>query len=231
MIIAGLQKLSLVDFPGYLSAVVFTQGCNFKCGFCHNPDLIAGEAGISNFSQQEILDFLLKRKTMIEGVVFTGGEPTLQSDLSEFLKHIKDLDLKIKLDTNGSHPEIIKNLLKTKAIDYIALDIKTSFLKYPVLSACSNITENISASIEYIMSSGIQYEFRTTCVPGLVAEDDVIQISEVIKGAKKYCLQQFRPMITYDKTFQELKPYQKDKLYRFRDIIKEYVQEVEIRGI
>jgi len=230
MIVAGLQNLSLVDFPGHLAAVVFVQGCNFRCGYCHNPDLVTCGKKF-NFSKEKLFELILQRNKMIEGVVITGGEPAVHSDLSDFIRRIKSTGLKVKIDTNGSNPEQLEDLLRARLVDYIAIDIKTSFPKYSLVTDQKNIEKKISRSIRIAMLSMVPYEFRTTCVPGVVDEEDFRLIGDAVKGAKKYCLQQFRPVNTYDKSFQEVNPYDIEKLQRFRDIVSEFVEEVEIRGV
>ncbi len=230
MVIAGLQKLSLVDFPGHLCSVVFVQGCNFRCGYCQNPDLIPSKQG-TDWSEKDIFDYLSRRKSEIEGVVVTGGEPLIHDDLPAFVKEIKESGFKAKADTNGSDPTRIERLLKEEAIDYISLDIKTSFPKYSLVTDISNIEELISKSIRVIMGSGIPYEFRTTCAPGIVDEKDFAEIGKVVKGAERYCLQQFRPQITLDPAFQKVTPYSKETFAKFKDILTGFVKHVEIRGL
>ncbi|MEA3490235.1 MAG: anaerobic ribonucleoside-triphosphate reductase activating protein [Candidatus Omnitrophota bacterium] len=231
MKIAGLQKVSMVDYPGYICATVFTQGCNFRCGFCHNRDLITTEKD-PGFSKQEIFEYFNSRKTMIEGVCITGGEPTLWPDLPDFARKVKETGLKFKLDTNGSNPQMIGQLLQEGLLDYIAMDVKTSFPKYHLFKAPENIENSLAQSIKKIISSQIPYEFRTTCVPGLVTEEDIYFIAKMIKGANKHCLQQFRPHEnTLDEKFSRLKPYNKSKLDRFKSISENFVENVIIRGI
>ncbi|MFH1665885.1 MAG: anaerobic ribonucleoside-triphosphate reductase activating protein [Candidatus Omnitrophota bacterium] len=229
MKIAGLQKLSLVDFPGRLAAAVFVQGCNFRCGYCQNPGLISTESPPA-MSEEEVLDFLDLRKKVIEGLVITGGEPTIYKDLPDLVRRVKAAGVAVKLDTNGSNPEQIRYLLTEGLLDYIAVDIKTSISKYPSVAGRRDAGENISASIGIVMSGNCPYEFRTTCVPGVVGEEDIRLIGETVKGAKKYCLQQFNPSVTYDENFGKIKPYKPADLKRFKSILEAYVEEVEIRG-
>ena len=228
--IAGLQNLSLVDFPGHLASAVFLQGCNFRCGYCHNPDLVTSEKKF-NYSEEKVLDFISRRKKMIEGVVITGGEPTLHKDLTGFICRIKAMGFKVKLDTNGSDPTRIKSLLQSGLVDYIALDIKTSFGRYPLITGQKDIVHTVSETMRYIMLSMIPYEFRTTCVPGVVGEEDFREIGEMVNGAKKYCLQQFRSSTTFDEKFRDIQPYFKEDIRKFRDILEDFVDVVETRGI
>ncbi len=231
MKIAGLQKISMVDYPGYICATVFTQGCNFRCGFCHNRELMTTDTDFG-FSQQEFFKYLNSRKNIIEGICITGGEPTFWPELVGFARQIKNTGMKLKLDTNGSNPEMIKDLLGKGLLDYIAMDVKTSFEKYHFFKVPEKIEEFLAQSIQIIISSKIPYEFRTTCVPGIVTEEDIYSIAEAIKGAKKHCLQQFRSHENVlDEKFLRLKPYSKNKLDEFKSILEAFVEDVTIRGI
>ncbi len=230
MRIAGLQNLSLVDYPGHLSAAVFLHGCNFKCGYCQNPDLLEPVEEL-DFSEKEVLDFISMRKEFVEGVVITGGEPTVHPDLFELLKKIKELGVLVKLDTNGSNSLSVEGYLRERLLDYIAIDIKTSPEKYHLLTNVENIEEELLKTVRLTMLSTLPYEFRTTCVPGIVNEADFRLIGEMVKGAKRYCLQQFRPMITYDKRFEKVKPYKPGELKKFKEILENYVEAVDIRGL
>ena len=230
MIIAGSQKLSLVDYPGHLSSVVFLQGCNFKCAYCQNPDLIP-YAEKFEFSEKDFFDHISGRKKMIEGVVVTGGEPTIHSDLPVFLKKIKNAGFKVKLDTNGSDPRMLEQLIRDTVLDYVAMDIKTSFSKYSDVSNVPGIAEKVIESISLILLSTTPYEFRTTCVPGIVNEEDFKVIGEKVRNAKRYCLHQFQNTITYNKEFQKIKPYSKEKIQKFRDILEGFVESVDVRGL
>ncbi|MBD3295942.1 MAG: anaerobic ribonucleoside-triphosphate reductase activating protein [Candidatus Omnitrophica bacterium] len=232
MIIAGLQNLSLVDFPGHLAAAVFLQGCNFKCGYCQNPDLIkADRTFISPEEEQRIFEYLELRRGVIEGVVITGGEPTIHDDLCDLLLHIKEMDLKVKLDTNGSRPAILEKCLKEYLVDYLAVDIKTSPERYHEVSAAGGVENLVRESVMITILSCIPYEFRVTCVPGLVEERDIRKIAELVKGAKKVCLQQFRPVITYDRDYQDIPPHPPRRIEEFAGIMRDYVEDVQIRGL
>jgi pyruvate formate lyase activating enzyme len=230
MKIAGIEKLSLVDYPGKISTIVFTQGCNFKCGYCQNPDLI-GEKGQYSAQEQDVLDFLKKRTSMIEGVVITGGEPTLQKDLPEFIQKIKDLGYSVKLDTNGTDPDMLEKLLKEYLVDYLAIDVKTSMENYPVIAGAKDKVEKVRSSIYLTMTSTIPYEMRTTCVPGIVDEEDIKKMAELCRGAKSFYLQHFRPTTTLDASFGRTIPYPKHTLERFKEILSEHIEKVEIRGL
>ncbi len=230
MRIAGLQNLSLIDYPGYIAAVVFVQGCNFRCGYCHNPDLIDIKNG-TFFPEEEILEYISSRRDMLEGLVITGGEPCIYEDLPEFIKKAREKGLKVKLDTNGSNPAQLEYMIREKILDYVALDVKTSLRKYSLLTDKTDIADSLSRSVRMLILSTLPYELRTTCVPGIVDEEDFASLKDLIKGSKKCCLQQFRSLKTYDQKFTDIKPYGREKLQKFRDILNEFVEEVEIRGI
>ena len=230
MQIAGLQNLSLVDFPGYLSSVVFTKGCNFKCGYCHNPDLV-GMASPHTITEEEVFSFLTHRKNMIEGVVVSGGEPSLQTDLKDFFMKLKEKGFKTKLDTNGSNPDIVEELLKERLLDYLAVDIKTSFDKYHLVTGIKDIKKKIQRIISLAILSTTQYEFRITCAPGIVEEKDIMNIGQMLKGAHKCFLQQFRAISTYDKKYEAIVPYSKEKMFEFKAILEKDIKIVEIRGV
>jgi pyruvate formate lyase activating enzyme len=211
MLIGGLQKLTLIDYPGKIAATVFTIGCNFFCSFCHNSELVDPEKIKKQpiISEKEFFEFLESRKGDLDGVCITGGEPTIHKDLPGFIKKIKELGFSVKLDTNGSNPEMLKKLIGEKLIDYIAMDIKGP-LQIP------------KKSVEIIKNSGIDYEFRTTIVPALHKKEDIIKIAKEISPAKKYFLQQFRPGKNLDKKFEKEKTYSKKELDEFCEVIKSY---------
>lgn len=202
MVIGGLEKLSMIDFPGCISTVVFTVSCNFRCHFCYNPMLVLANTGegeseykeedFSVISEKDLLLFLKKRIGKIEGVVISGGEPTLQPDLKDFIIKIKEIGFKIKVDTNGTNYKIINDLIENKLIDYVAMDIKAPLEKYSdVVGVKANINE-IKKTIKFLLSGVIPYEFRTTVVSGLHTENDIIKMSEEIARAEKWFLQRFK---------------------------------------
>lgn len=191
MKIGGFHKNSFVDYPGKISAVVFTSGCNMNCFYCHNKTL-CGSENVSNINKHDVLDYLLKRTKMLDGVVISGGEPTLQNDLEGFIFEIKEMGYKVKLDTNGTNPTIVQNLINKNLIDYIAMDIKAPLDKYNEVCGVDIAVESIEMSMDMIMKSGIDYEFRTTYIPQLTA-NDIHDIACRIQGSKKYILQQYRP--------------------------------------
>ncbi len=227
MLITGFEKVSFIELPGKVSSIVFTQGCNFKCVYCHNYELIPLKPSNPVIPEQKVLDYLEKRKGYVDAVTVTGGEATLQPDLKKFLKKVKAMDYFIKLDTNGSNPEIVKELIDKKLVDYIAMDIKAPLDKYEGIVQLPVNQENLKKSIKLIMDFG-SYEFRTTVYPSLTA-DDFHAMGKTIEGAKLYFIQQFRSKETL--AANDVEPYKKEKLYEFADIMKNYVKKVEVRGI
>lgn len=231
MIIAGFQKLTLLDYPGHLAAIVFTQGCNFYCGYCHNPEMIPRVSSgpkRSDLQAETVLDFLKKRKDLLDGVVISGGEPTLQEDLQDFIKAIKTMGFLVKLDTNGSNPEVLQELINQQLLDYIAMDVKHSKKKYRDLVK-SDVAKSIQKSITIIMNSNVDYEFRSTLVPSYHSEEDVDSMGKMIRGAKQWYLQPFRPLKTLDKRLARERSYTSEELDRFKNIASRFAKMVEVR--
>lgn len=184
MLIAGLNKTTLLDYPGRVAATVFTGGCNFRCPFCHNGDLVIKPSSLEMISEEEVLSFLNKRKNVLKGVCITGGEPTLQADLPDFISRIKNIGYEVKLDTNGYRPDVLRDLLDKKLIDYVAMDIKNCREKYAVTTGCTDFDiGKIERSMEILKTSGIAYEYRTTVVDGLHKAEDVRKIAGWIAEA------------------------------------------------
>ncbi|MCA9398338.1 MAG: anaerobic ribonucleoside-triphosphate reductase activating protein [Candidatus Omnitrophica bacterium] len=192
MRIGGLQKCSLIDYPGKVSCVIFTQGCNFRCPYCHNRELVLPEHFKETIPEEDVLTLLTKRREYLEGVVITGGEPTEQEDLLQFMDKIKSMGYFLKLDTNGSRPHIIRAVIQSGLADYVAMDIKTSLEKYQKAIGVNFPVELIQESIELIQGLGIQYEFRTTVVRPFCEFEDIRQISALMKDKERYRLQAFR---------------------------------------
>jgi len=217
MTIGGFQKFTLIDYPGKLSCIIFLSGCNFRCPFCYSTELVLPEK-IKNhpkLNKNNIIDYLRDRQGMLEGVVICGGEPTLNSDIEELCHDIKDLGYSIKLDTNGSNPDILKKLIENKLIDYIAMDIKAPLdpERYKKAVGVNVDIETIKKSIELIKTSGIDYEFRTTIVSGIHSDEDIILIAESIAPAKRYFVQQFISEKTIiDISLKDKKPIPYEKL-------------------
>ncbi len=192
MQIAGFQKLTALDFPNRVAAIVFTKGCNFRCPFCHNASLVTHTEDAQEISQQEILDYLEKRKGILDGVVVTGGEPLIQEDIEDFLKSVKALGYQIKLDTNGTNPDKLISLVNKGLVDYVAMDIKNCKEKYCETAGVKNVNlEKIQQSIDFLLCGLVEYEFRTTVVNELHTTQDIESIAKWISGAEKYFLQNF----------------------------------------
>jgi len=231
MKIGGLQKLTLVDYPNKIAATVFLTGCNFKCGFCHNSGLVNEKETMDRqeIKESEFFDFLKSKQGLIDGICVTGGEPTINADLIDFIKKIKELNFSIKLDTNGSNPETLQELIKQGLLDFVAMDIKTSPDKYEKAVGAEVNLDNIKKSVEIIKKSKINYEFRTTVVPGIVDREDIEKIGKWLKGAKKFSLQQFRNQKVLNKEFERVVPYWDDTLKEFKKILEKYIKNVELR--
>jgi len=193
MFLGGLQKNSFIDFPGKVSAVLFLSGCNFRCPYCHNPELVKGQSDCPAFLNEPwIIDFLQKRKGLLDGVVISGGEPTIHSELFSFCDKLKTCGFPVKMDTNGSRPQVIRQLIHEGLVDYIAMDIKTDPSGYFLFTGADFNPNNLLKSIQIIMESNIDYEFRTTCIKPLIDEHIIQQISRLINGSRLYALQHFR---------------------------------------
>jgi len=229
MKIGGLQKTSLLDYPEEISSIIWTVGCNYNCPFCYNKDLVNGKP--SEISEDEILSFLEKRKKLIDGLVITGGEPFLQKDLADFCKKVKKIGYKIKIDTNGTFPDKLKELIDEKLIDYVAMDVKAPFKKYEDLAGKKVDSKTIKKSIKILMESGIDYEFKTTFIPDLLKKEDILEIAKELKGAKNYFLQQFKndvPLLSDE--IIEKNPYSRQYLQETLKELKPYFTNCKIRG-
>ncbi len=229
-VIGGVKKTSLLDYPDKVSAIVFTQGCNFNCGYCHNPSLLEFKSKNDIISTDVFFDFLSQRKGKLDGVVVTGGEPTLQKDLKPFIQKIKEMDFLVKLDTNGTNPDIVKDLLNDNLVDYIAMDIKAPIEKYPEVINAKINPELIKRSINIIINANIDYEFRTTVLPSLISVEDLERIGIIIQGAKKYFLQKFvvQSEINNSDLINE-KNYSDEDYEKIKQMLSSYIKEVYVR--
>lgn len=231
MQIHGFNKTTLLDYPRHLAATIFTGVCNFRCPFCQNAALVLHPSTEPVIPPEEILSYLKKRAGILEGVCITGGEPTLQPDLMEFLQQIRDLGLLIKLDTNGYRPDVLQDLLSKQLLDYIAMDIKSSRERYANAAGISTLDPTIiDKSISLIRTSGIPYEFRTTAVRELITEADFISIGNWLQGSDAYYLQGFQDsgdlIVPHG-----LSGYTRAELESIRSLLQPYFQTVDIRGI
>lgn len=231
MKISGIQKTSLMDYPDHIASIIFTQGCNFACPYCHNPSLIPASSSNSNYySEDKVLEFLKSRKGLTDGVVITGGEPTLQSDLLEFIEKIKTIGLKVKLDTNGSNPELLAQLINENVLNYIAMDVKAPLEAENSILGKTGFKESIVKSINLIKNADIDYEFRTTVVPTLHDKEKIEEIGKLIQGSQHHYIQNFRPKNTLRSDFLEIKEFPPAKLKEFKNILSKYIEKVSIRN-
>jgi pyruvate formate lyase activating enzyme len=229
MKIGGLQRVSLIDYPGLISAVVFLQGCNFKCSYCHNPELVDPSLFQPCLRENDIFDFLETRKGKLDAVSITGGEPTLQDKLPVFIKNIRKMGFAVKMDTNGSQPKVIKNLLAEKLLDFIAMDIKAPLEKYKDIVKTPVKADAIKESINLILKAKIPHEFRTTIVESQLGENDILQIAKLIAGTDHYVLQNFVSTKTLDKKFLKEKPFSDEKLQKIKSHLEKQIPSVTIR--
>lgn len=241
MKIHGLNKLTLLDYPGHMACLIFTGACNYRCPFCHNASLVLNPNSQPAISEEEIFAFLQSRKGILEGVCISGGEPTLQADLPDFIRKIRAMGFHVKLDTNGSRPGILKALLDEGLLDYVSMDIKNAPAKYlttigipaePQTPADNLITDSVRQSAELLIQSGIPYEFRTTVVKELHSKEDLLTIGNWLNGAKAYYLQSFRDSETLVGAAPgQFHTYEPEQMRAFRDMLKPYFETVELRGI
>ena len=229
MKICGLQKTTLLDFPGHVAATIFTGGCNFRCPFCHNSDLLGNDAEAA-YTEDEVLKFLAKRRRILEGAAITGGEPTLQPDLRDFILRVRELGYKIKLDTNGSRPDVLRSLCEDGLIDYVAMDIKTCKERYPDVAGIPSLRlEGIIESVEFLKQGTIPYEFRTTVVKELHSAEDFTRIGQWLSGCSRYYLQNF--VDSEQVLVSGFSACSKEELLEYQALVRPYVTHVELRGV
>jgi len=229
MKIGGVQKTSLIDFPGRISCIIFVQGCNLRCPFCHNPELVLPEKFMPPMDASEIISFLERRKKYLEGVVITGGEPCFDKDLIAFAKKIKGMGYLVKLDTNGTFPAVIKKVIEEKIVDYIAMDIKGPPVKYGRLAGVKVNIRDVEASIALIKNTGLEYEFSTTVVKDFLAPGDFEEIGSLIEGAGLYCLQKFVPSKAVAPEGLSYQTYSDEEFEGIKKIMLKYVKQCCVR--
>jgi pyruvate formate lyase activating enzyme len=230
--IKGLIKSSFLDWDGKVVTTIYLPRCNFKCPFCHNWELTDHPENFENVSLSSLDRHLRENRDFLDGVCITGGEPTLYKGLSKFIRHIKDLDLLVKLDTNGTQPDLINELIENKDVDYIAMDVKAPLTdKYDQLSGVRTDISRIKKTVEILMNSKIDYEFRVTVVPTLLDESDIEELSKSLSGAKKFVFQQFVPDHARDESLRTVKPYKKEYILKLQDIAKNNIDIVVTRGL
>lgn len=231
MKIIGFIETSLLDWDGHIVASIYLPGCNFRCPYCHNKNAVLNPNSFDEIPIDYIESYISENKDFLDGIVVSGGEPTIHDDLQDLLRKIKGLGLKVKLDTNGTNPNMLEYLISENLIDYIAMDIKAPLnTKYSDAAGVEVNLEDIKRSIDLIESSGIDYEFRTTIVPIFLSKDDVYSIISELSGSKKYALQQFRPDYTLDPALSELKPYPSEIIMDLANAAQKVIKTVTVRG-
>ena len=229
MIIHGLEKLSLVDYDGVVASTIFTGGCNFRCGFCHNSLLVLNHKSLPIIPEEEVLAYLEKRKGILEGVCVSGGEPTLQKDLPSFLSKLKNLGYLVKLDTNGTNPTLVKQLFNDKLVDYFAMDIKNNREDYAKIIGFDTFdTKNVEKTVEFFMTEKVDYEFRTTLIKEFHSKNNVALIGQWLKGANKYFLQKFKNSESCIES--HLSALDENEVKSFRDILVKTIPNTFLRG-
>lgn len=232
MKLGGLQKTSLIDYPGKIACTVFTIGCSFRCPFCHNPELVLPTFNqTGSILEKDFFNFLLTKKNKLDGVCITGGEPTVQVDIIEFIKKIKKIGLLVKLDSNGSRPDVLNQIIKLNLVDYFAMDIKNNLKKYSKTIGVKVDRERIKLSVELIKNSGKEYEFRTTVVPSLHTYEDFKDIAKWINNSKKYSLQNYQDKgkILQEEKREVFKNSRKLNLNKIKKILEKNFEEILIR--
>ena len=225
----GMEKLSLVDYDGKVASTVFTGGCNFRCGFCHNSPLVLGVEKLSTLPEEEILSYLKKRAGLLEGLCISGGEPTLNKDLPIFIEKVKSLGYSVKLDTNGTNPEMVKNLFNSGLCDYFAMDIKNDKENYAKIIGFDKYdTSKIEETVDFFLSNKVDYEFRTTLIKEFHDTDNIVNIGKWLKGANKYFLQKFKDSESCIKS--HLSPVEDKIAIKYVEILKEYIPSTHLRG-
>jgi len=229
MQIAGFQKTTLLDYPNHVAATVFLGSCNFRCPFCHNKDLVLHPYNLPGISMDYILSYLHKRKNILDGICITGGEPTLYNALTDFIKKVRQLDLKIKLDTNGYEPDTLIHLCESGLIDYVAMDVKGTMEKYPQICGFADLDiKRIKSSVDFLINSKQPFEFRTTIIKEFHSEQDFNKIGKWLEGAPAYYLQRYKDS---DQVIAPgFTPYTKIEMEQFRSLLLNYIPKVELRG-
>lgn len=223
MLIGGLQKVTLIDYPKKIAATIFVQGCPFRCHYCHNSELVLPDLFKTPIAEEEVLKFLKGKVGKLDGVVISGGEPTCQSDLSDFIKKVKDLGFLVKIDTSGINPQVLTSLLELKFIDYIAMDLKAPIKKYFHVIGKKVDLKKIEESINIILKSGIPHEFRSTIIEGLHSPEDVLEMARLIKNADLYVLQKFNPKSTINPLYMHKKSFTNSILEECKKEIEKFV--------
>ncbi len=229
---AGFIKTTLLDWDGKVACTAYLPGCNYRCPFCHNKDLVLDPEGNQEIDGEDILRYVEEHGDFLDGVVISGGEPTLHPELHRFIKELRSRGMKIKLDTNGSRPDVLEDLLGAGLVDFVAMDVKTALNERYALAAGVEVNlDDLRRSIKVILDSGVDHEFRTTVVPHIVTEEDIDSIAEEIRGARLYALQQFRPTVTLDENLSVLDPYPESEMLAMAKQAQAELRKVVLRGV
>lgn len=229
--IKGFQGTSLLDFPGKIASLVFFGGCNLTCPYCHNPGLVLDPEQYPDYPEEAVLAQLQERRRFIDGVVVSGGEPTLDPGLLPFLRQVKSLGLAAKLDTNGLRPAVLESALAAGLVDYVALDLKTAPARYGELHGGPVDNAGLQRSVQLLLAGAVDYELRTTCVPGLVEAADIRAMGELVRGARRWVLQQFVPGHSLAEELREVEPHPSETIRAFAEMAAGYVEAVAVRGL
>jgi len=229
--IKGIEKFAPLDFPGFISSTIFLGGCNFRCPYCHNADLVLRPLTLPTMPMDYFISYLDARKGWLEAICVSGGEPLLEEELEVLLHVIKDRNLQVKIDTNGSLPQRLMELLETKLVDYVAMDVKAPLRRYKQVTRSDVAEADIARSLGVIRNSGVPHMFRTTVVPGLVGEEDLLEIAKILKGAGLFQVQQYSPGHTIDRNYLQIKPYSGEEIQKMAKLLKPYFSEVRVEGV
>jgi len=232
MKIAGFMKTTLLDWEGKVACTIYLAGCDFRCPYCHNRDLVLRPEEVEEVEESYVLEYIRENTDFLDGVVISGGEPLLNKDLKDLIRKLRKLGMKIKIDTNGNHPDELDDLIGAGLVDYVAMDIKCALNeRYNAAADAKVDIERIRKSIRVIIDSGVDHEFRTTVTPIFVKNGDIESICKAVSGARRYRLHQFRPKNTLDPSLSVLDPYPEEKVLEMAEIAKKHVKDVRIRGI
>lgn len=229
--IKGLEKFASKDFPGHISSTVFLGGCNFRCPFCHNSELVLYPSNLTSIDPSFFLSYLDSRRGWLDGLCLSGGEPFLHDDLEVLARIIKDRGYKLKIDTNGSFPDQLEQFIKEGLVDAVAMDIKAPLERYSEVVRATVDVESINKSVMIIKNSHLDYIFRTTVVPGIHQEKDLLAIGEWLQGTRVFQLQQFSPQKTIDPEFMRIKPFPPEKILSWAELLKPFFTEVRVEGL
>ncbi len=229
--IKGLEKFAPLDFPGFIASTVFLGGCNFRCPFCHNADLVLRPEALTSIPLDYFITYLDSRQGWLEGVCVSGGEPLLEEDLEVLLRVIKDRNLLVKLDTNGSLPDRLQDIIGSGLVDQVAMDVKAPLARYKQVTRSEVPEDDILRSIDAVRASRLPYMFRTTVVPGVVGERDLLEIAQMLHGAALFQVQQFSPRNTIDKNYVQIEAFPPAEVERLAGLVRSYFREVRVTGV